>query len=175
MRALGHGGAFHLEGARGVTPTSPSSHSNGTERSARSTAAGANHAGAEGENEDDARTAVASSPVGVRRAAKRDDDDDMGENGGGPFASRSAEKSSRHTSAWDKILVVPSPTVSLAPQVPEWFAPAEPLGSHDPPSWGSFGVKSAHRSSPMPAVPPKPVRGDSSDSDEDWTGTKPAF
>jgi hypothetical protein len=179
MRALatGHGGAFHLEGARGVTPTSPSSPSNGTERSARSTAAGANHMGAEGEKEDDARTAVASSPVDVRQGAKRDDDDDMGESGGGPFASRSAEKSSRHTSAWGKILVVPSPTVSLAPQVPEWLTPAEPLGSDDPPSWGGFGVKSALRSSPVPAVPPKPVRGDSSESDGDeiWAKAKSAF
>jgi hypothetical protein len=63
----------------------------------------------------------------------------------------------------------PSPTVSLrlAPQVPEWGIPVDPLESHDPPSWYKFDVGSVRRSSPVPAVPPKPVRDDSSDPDGD--------
>jgi hypothetical protein len=147
--ATGQGaGAFHLEGARGATPTSPSSTSNGTERSARSTAdvAKASNGGAEGENEDDdAKTAVAISPVEVRRGAKRD------------------EESSRPTSAWGKILVVPSPTISLAPHVQEWGTHVDPLEAHDPSLRSTFGMDS-RRSSAVPA-PAKPVRGDQSDSD----------
>ena len=159
--ATGQGaGAFRLEGARGATPTSPSSTSNGTERSARSTAdvAKANNTGAEGENEDDdATTAVALSPLEVRRGAKRDE-------------------TSRCTSAWGKILVVPSPTISLAHHVHEWGTPADPLEAHDPSLQSTFAVKSPRRSSAVPA-PVKPVRGDSSDSDsdEDWARTRTSF
>jgi len=159
--ATGQGaGAFRLEGARGATPTSPSSTSNGTERSARSTAdvAKASNTGVVGENEDDdAKTAVALSPVEVRRGAKQ-------------------EETSRHTSAWGKILVVPSPTVSLAPHVQEWGTPADPLEAHNPLLRSMFGVKSPRRSSAVPA-PAKSVRSDlsDSDSDEDWARSKTAF
>lgn len=153
--ATGQGaGAFHLEGARGATPTSPSSTSNGTERSARSTAdvAKASNAGAEGENEDDdAKTAVTLSPVEVRRGAKRD------------------EESPRPTSAWGKILIVPSPTVSLAPHMQEWDTVTQLLEAHDPSQRSTFGMMSPRRASAVPA-PAKLVRGDLSDSDgdEDW-------
>ena len=159
--ATGQGaGAFHLEGARGATPTSPSSTSNGTKRSARSTAdvAKASNAGAEGLNEDDdAKTAVALSPVEVRRGAKRE------------------EESSRPTSAWGKILVVPSPTVSLAHHVQEWGTPADPLDAHDPSLRPTFGLKPPRRASAVPTL--VMPRDDSSDSDgdEDWARTRTAF
>ena len=168
MRAVATGqgaGAFHLEGARGATPTSPSSTSNGTERSARPTAdvAKASNTCAEGENDDDdARTAVALSPVEVRRGARRE------------------EETSRPTSAWGKILVVPSPTVSLAHHVQEWGTPADPLEAQDPSLRSTFGMKPPHRFSAVPA-PAKPVKddlsdsGSDSDSDEDWARTKTAF
>lgn len=186
MRAIATGqGALHLHGAKGgVTPTSlassPSATSNGTERSARSTAALANSSGAEGENEDDAETAVALSPVEVRRGVKREDDEGQSGWGGGvgSFVSRSTEeKSSRPTSAWGKILVVPSPTISLPPPVPEWD---DPPSDPEPPSWG-FGrakssVKSVRRANPVPP-PPMFVGDDVEDSDGevDWARTKPAF
>jgi len=160
--ATGQGaGVFRFEGARGATPTSPSSTSNGTERSARSTAdvAKASNTGAEGENDDDdAKTAVALSPVEVRGGAKRE------------------EGTTRHTSAWGKILVVPSPTVSLAHHVQEWGTPADPLEAHNPPLRSMICVNSPRRSSAVPA-PAKPVRGDlsDSDSDEDWGRTRTTF
>jgi hypothetical protein len=144
--ATGQGaGAFHLEGARGTTPTSPST-SNGTDRSARSTAgvAKGNNAGPEGVD-DDAKAAAVFSPMEVRRGAKGE------------------EESSRPTSAWGKILVVPSPTVSLAPHVQEWGTPLE---AHDPSLWPNFGMSSPRRASAMPAAA-RPVRGDLSDSDGD--------
>ena len=116
----GHG-VFTSDGAEGVSPTQPSLSDGTTEWGARSTAAGAsvaNYMGAEGENEDDAKTAVAASPVDVRRGAKGRD----GAGGGffaSPFEVRSTaaatERSPRTSSAWGKILVVPSPTVSHPP------------------------------------------------------------
>lgn len=159
-------GALHLEGARGTTPTSPST-SNGTEWSARLTAAVANNTSALGGKEGAAKTALAASPVDVaRRAAKGDDD--ASERGVDFVATRSSEKSSRPTSAWGKILVVPSPTVSHPPQAPEWGTPTNPLKScHDPlPSWGQWGKVSAKppRYSPVPAAP-EAVESDLSDSD----------
>ena len=139
--STGHS-VFASEGAKGETPTRPSPSNNGTiGRGARSTAT-ASYMGAEGENEDDAKTAVAASPVDVRRGAK-------GRHGaGGGFASslevRSAtERSSRPSSAWGKILVVPSPTVSHPPHSLAWGTPAAPSEPHDPPSgplsmvWGT--------------------------------------
>jgi hypothetical protein len=129
---------FASEGAKGVSPTQPSLSDGTTERGARSTTAGAavaNYMGAEGENEDDAKTAVAASPVDVRRGAKGRDGA-----GGGFFASpvevrsaaATAERSSRPSSAWGKILVVPSPTVSHPPHSPAWGIPADSLEFHDP-------------------------------------------
>jgi hypothetical protein len=129
---------FASEGAKGVSPTPPSLSDGTTERGARSTTAGAavaNYMGAEGENEDDAKTAVAASPVDVRRGAKGRDGA-----GGGFFASpvevrsvaAAAERSSRPSSAWGKILVVPSPTVSHPPHSPAWGIPADSLEFHDP-------------------------------------------
>jgi hypothetical protein len=118
-------GAHASEGAKGETPTEPSSPSNGTDRSARSTTAAvavANNVG--GENEEDARTAVASSPVDLKRSAWGRDD--AGGNGGGhivsPVEARPSERerSSRPNSAWGKILVVPSPTVSHSPSSSIW-------------------------------------------------------
>ena len=139
--STGHS-VFASEGAKGETPTRPSP-SNGTiGRGARSTTT-ASYMGAEGENEDDAKTAVAASPVDVRRGTKGRD------SAGGGFASslevRSAtERSSRPSSAWGKILVVPSPTVSHPPHSLAWGTPAAPSEPHDPPSgplvWGSLGV-----------------------------------
>jgi hypothetical protein len=171
MRAIKTGqGAFHLEGARGATPTG-SSTSNGTERSARrSTASVANNTGPEGENSDNAKTAVAVSPVDVpRRGAMRDDD--MSERGVDlTVGSRSSEKSSRPTSAWGKILVVPSPTVSHPSQAPVWGAasnPVEPRG--DLPLWGranNVNTKPPHYSGFF-ATRPDPVEDDLSDSDRD--------
>jgi len=157
-------GAFHLGGARGATPTSPST-SNGTEWSARLTAAVANNTGALGRKEGAAKTAVGASPVVVaRRAARRDE---TGERGVDFVAHQSSEKSSRPTSAWGKILVVPSPTVSHLPQAPEWGTPVDPLESlargHPPLSWGwSKANANPPRYSPVPA---KAVEGDLSDSD----------
>lgn len=131
--------AFASEGAKGDTP----SHSNGTDRSARSTSADvANNmsgvvGGAGGENEEDARTAVGSSPVDLKR----------GSWGGGDIASpvearpAERERSSRSNSAWGKILVVPSPTISHSPSSATWGT-ANPPESHDPPpadQWGPAG------------------------------------
>jgi len=170
MRAIktGHG-AFHLEGARRATPTSPST-SNGTERSARRSTAGlASNTGPEGENSDDAKTAVAVSPVDVpKRGAKRDDD--MSERGVDlTVGSRSSEKSSRPTSAWGKILVVPSPTASHPSQAPVWGAASNPVESRgDLPLLGRANVnaKPPHYSGLFSARP-KLVEGDLSDEDGD--------
>jgi hypothetical protein len=169
--AAGHS-AFASEGAKGETPTKPSP-SNGTERSARSTAAVANNVGAEGEN-DDLKTAVATSPVDIRRG-------EMGRDSG-LFEVRSAtsERSSRPSSAWGKILVVPSPTVSRSPQSPAWSTAPEPPVSHAPhsPAWSTAdrpespdpsawpGRKSGWIDAPRPSPSPaNPVGGDPSVSD----------
>ena len=168
MRAIETGqGAFHLGGARGATPTSPST-SNGTEWSARLTAAVANNTGALCA----AKTAVGAPPVNVaRRAAKRDDE--TSERGVDFVARQSSEKSSRPTSAWGKILVVPSPTVSHPPQVPEWGTPADPSESltlvrdDSPLSWS---WSKANANPPRYSPAPKAVGGDLSDSDSDGGG-----
>lgn len=159
MRAIEAGqGAFHLGGARGATPTSPST-SNGTEWSARLTAAVVNNTGALGGKEGAAKAAVGASPVDVaRRAARRDDE--TSERGVDFLARQSSEKSSRPTSAWGKILVVPSPTVSHPPHAPEWGTPADPILS-----WGwAKASASPPRYSPVPATP-KAVGGELSVSD----------
>jgi hypothetical protein len=163
--AAGLNSASPRAGARGDTPTSPSTSSNRTtERSARPSAAVADNVGAEGgeENDDDAKTAVATSPVDVRRVAK-------GEKSPWPVVGAppspgpnavlpSAEKPFlRPTSAWGKILVVPSPTLSLAPNSPVWDDEGRPRRHR---------IASARRPSPPP-VPPKAVTGGLSDSDGD--------
>jgi hypothetical protein len=133
----GHG-VFASEGAKGVSLTQPSLSDGTTERGA----AVANYMGAEGENEDDAKTAVAASPVDMRRGAKGRDGA-----GGGFFASpvevrstaAATERSPRPSSAWGKILVVPSPTVShplhasgtpaYPPEFYDWGMPSKPANS----------------------------------------------
>lgn len=174
-----------MEGANlkgGETPASQSGSttaSNGTGRSARSAiAAGANDAGEKvggetSEDEEDASTAVALSPVdgAVRRRANlkgQDTSSGAGEND----SVRSAEKTSRPTSvtsAWGKILVVPSPTLSHAPHSPQaWGIPADVVEPpHQQPVWTGWGRpsgKSPRRSSPPP-VPPKPFGSQVWDSD----------
>ncbi|KAH9965494.1 hypothetical protein BC827DRAFT_1320245 [Russula dissimulans] len=181
----------------GETPTSPSGSTtvsnNGTGQSARSTmAAGANDASEkvgsgdggqnrEEEEDEDAETAVALSPVDgvVRRRANLNlkgegEVTGPGENG----IVRSAEKSSRPargTSAWGKILVVPSPTLSHAPHSPQaWGLPTdadEP--PHEEPGWltrarvKKVKRKSAPRHSSPPPLPPKPFGGQLQDSGGD--------
>ena len=135
--AAGRHGAFTTEGAKGETPTEPSSVSNGTERSARSTTAAVanNMGGVGGENEEDARTAVASSPVDLKRGSwGRDDAGGVGDFIASPVEARPSERerSSRPNSAWGKILVIPSPTVSHSPSS-SLGAPANRPESHDPP------------------------------------------
>jgi hypothetical protein len=65
------------------------------------------------EDEDDVKTAVSLSPLDVRR-----------KDGAltSPVPIRPAEERPRPaaTSAWDKILVVPSPTLSVQPHLPTW-------------------------------------------------------
>ncbi|KAI0002240.1 hypothetical protein BJV74DRAFT_818012 [Russula compacta] len=161
MRALATGlGAFPREGATGEAPTSPST-SSGTEWRTRSRTAVA--------NEDDGETAVAASPVDVRRGVSKEDD--TGESGVGPPTSpvvvRHAEKPSRPSSAWGKILVVPSPTLSVPPHSPVWGTCADPLESHNPSAWRRLRVKSVRSPDPV-VVPSKPIGGDQSDSDVGW-------
>lgn len=182
----------------GETPTSPSGSTtvsnNGTGQSARLTmAAGANDAGEKvgsgdgGENgegegeeeEEDAKTAVALSPVDgfVRRRANSNlkgegEEIGPGENGSVRFAEKSSRPTSS-TSAWGKILIVPSPTLSHAPHSPQaWGLPDDA----DEPPHGSSGWrraqarkalrKSAARRSSPPPLPPKPF-GPLQDSDGD--------
>lgn len=169
MRALATGlGAFSPKGATRETPTSPSTCSR-TERSARSRTAVTDNVGAEGVNEDDAETAVAASPVDMRRGGSKEDD--TGESGVGPPTSpvvvRHAEKPSRPSSAWGKILVVPSPTLSISPHSPVWGTGADPLETHNPSAWHRLRVKSARPPDPV-VVLGKPVGGDQSDSDGGW-------
>jgi len=172
-----------MEGAnlKGETSTSPSGSttaSNGTgPPSARSTmAAGAkaNDAGENVEEEEDAKTAVALSPIDGavrRRAAKLNlKGDNTGAIAGENVSVRSSSRPTSVTSAWGKILVVPSPTLSHAPQSPQaWGLPAD---ADEPPheqpgwgvQWGGRGGKSPGRPSPPP-VPPKPFGGQVWDSD----------
>lgn len=152
--AAGRHGAFAPEGAKGETLTKPSL-SNGTDCSARTaTAAVANNmGGVGGENEEDARTAVASSPVDLKRASWGRDDAGGGGGGGGYIASpvearpSEIERSSRPSSAWGKILVVPSPTVSHSPSSSIWGT-ADPPEPHDPPpAWPGARAPSGWRGS----------------------------
>jgi hypothetical protein len=149
--AAGRHGAFASEGARGAAPPKLSL-SNGTDRSARSTTAvvANNNMGdgvGGGENEEDATTAVASSPVNLKRAPWGRDD--AGGAGAGFIANpdearpSERERSSRPNSAWGKILVVPSPTVSHSPSSSTWGT-ADPPESHDPPprAWPNGRVPS---------------------------------
>jgi len=159
--AAGRHGAFASEGAKGEAPTKPSL-SNGTDQSAGA------------ENEEDARTAVASSPVELKRSSwGRDYAGDGG--GGGYIASpvearpSERERSSRPNSAWGKILMVPSPTVSHSPSSSAWGT-ADPPESHDPPpAWpggrGSAGWRISARSLTPVLNTDEPVEGDPSDPD----------
>jgi hypothetical protein len=127
------------------SPKGESLTSRSTERSPGSKAGG--------ESEDDSKTAVAASPVDVRLAAARRDDA-YADGGGSPTASpvavRPAEKPARPTSAWGKILVVPSPTLTVPPTSPVWGRNPDPLEFHDPSGWRRLRVKTAHSPSPEP-------------------------
>jgi len=144
----GHG-AFASEGAKGVSPTHPSPSNGTTERGAGSTApaAAANYMGAEGENEDDAKTAVAASPVDVRRGVNGRDNEGFSFFTI-PSEARSAavatERSSRPSSAWGKILVVPSPTVSHPPQPLTWRPTFDPTQCFNPPARSMPGKPVCH-------------------------------
>jgi hypothetical protein len=171
--AAGRHGAFASEGAKGEAPTKLSL-SNGTDRSARSTTAVvANNMGdgVGGENEEDATTAVASSPVDLKRAPWGRD---VAGGGAGHIVASPVEaqpsereRSSRPNSAWGKILVVPSPTVSHSPSSSTWGT-ADPPESHDPPprAWPGGRVSSGWggsvRRSTMVLDTDKPVEGDPS-------------
>lgn len=137
-------------------PSSPSSASGSESGSTGSTAAfsaakynyKATAAEAEDDDDDDGKTAVAISPVEVRRAA--------GKKGGAvgqmasPVPIRPAERPvARPTSAWGKILVVPSPTLSVQPHAPAWGTGVDRHHeSHDPSAWRRLRVKTTRRSSP---------------------------
>ncbi len=172
--AAGHdAGPFVSEGAKGETPTEPSL-SNGADRSARSAAAAVanNVSGVGGENEEDANTAVGSSPVDMKRDVWGRDG--AGGGGGGHIASpveiRSSERerSSRPSSASGKILVVPSPTVSHSPSSSAWGT-ADPPESHDPPpAWPNGRALGGWVSArvPIPVLNTgTPVKDDPLDSD----------
>jgi hypothetical protein len=108
--AAGRHGAFAPEGAKGDETLTKPPLSNGTDRSARSTTAAVanNMGGVGGENEEDATTAVASSPVDLKRAPWGRDD--AGGGGGGHIASlvearpSERERPSLPNSAWGTIL-----------------------------------------------------------------------
>jgi hypothetical protein len=171
--AAGRHGAFAPEGAKGEALTKPSL-SNGTDWSARTaTAAVANNmSGVGGENDEDARTAVASSPVDMKRASWGRVDAGGGGAGGhiaSPVESRPSERSSRPNSAWGKILVVPSPTVSHSPSSSIWGT-ADPPETHDPPPAWPGGRMSSGWGASTRRLPPllntdKPVEADPSLSD----------
>jgi len=134
-------------GAKCETPTKPSL-TNGTNRSARSATAAvaSNMSGVGDENEEDASTAVGSSPVDMKRSGWGRDD--AGGSVGGHVASpvevRPPERSSRPTSsAWGKILVVPSPTISHSPTSLSAWDTAHRPESHDPPPAGLNGRASS--------------------------------
>lgn len=157
--AAGRHGAFASEGAKGETPSEPSSLSNGTDRSARSTTAPVanNMGGVGGENEEDARTAVASSPLDLKRSSwGRDDAGGVGDVGSHIASSVDArpserDRSSRPNSAWGKILVIPSPTVSHSPSSSTWGT-ADPPESHDPPPAMPSGRVSSGRVGSVPRI-----------------------
>ncbi|KAI0250015.1 hypothetical protein BJV78DRAFT_615771 [Lactifluus subvellereus] len=110
---------------------------------------------AEAESEEDAKAGPPeASPVDVRRANwTRRQKDPPADGGGSPVASpvavQPADKSGRASSAWGKILVVPSPTLTVrSPHSPVWGSSTDPMESHDPFAWSTRRVKSARRSSP---------------------------
>ena len=119
--------------------------SRSTERSAGSRA--------EAESEEDAKTPVKTSSVDVGRAnVMRRTAYPPADDGGSPVASpvavQSADKPGRYSSAWDKILVVPSPTLPVPTHSPVWGSNTDPLESHHPSGWRTLGMKPAPRSSP---------------------------
>jgi hypothetical protein len=160
MLAAANGTCPPLDSAEGESLTNRST----TEPSLGSKASG-------GESEDESKTAVSASPVDVRRAAaKRVGDPLAAESGDGPLASPVAvhlgEKPARtNNSAWGKILVVPSPTLTVPPHSPAWGNNGDPMDSHDPSAWRRLRAISVRGSSPEP-VRIKTTRRDSSGSDE---------
>jgi len=99
---------------------------------------------AKDDQDEDAKTAVSLSPVDVRR-----------KDGApvSPVSIRPAQERSRPaaTSAWDKILVVPSPTLSVHPPLPTWggtWGAGSQESYHGPNQWWRPQVKTADLSSP---------------------------
>ncbi|KAI9441607.1 hypothetical protein H4582DRAFT_1875018 [Lactarius indigo] len=143
-------------GARGKAEASSISPSSSrSESSASSTAAFAakyNYkvddaaAEVEDDDDDDATTAVAISPMDMRRPGK---DSTVGKLAN-PVPIRAAERPvSGPTSTWGKVLVVPSPTLSVQPYLPVWGADAgRHHESHDPSAWRRLRVKTSRHSSP---------------------------
>ncbi|KAH9174988.1 hypothetical protein EDB89DRAFT_1949030 [Lactarius sanguifluus] len=150
--------AIAAASARGkVEAPSNSSSSSGSESSTGSTAAFAakynykvDDAAAEVEDDDDdddddATTAVAISPMDMRRPGK---DGAVGQLAN-PVPIRPAERLARTTSGWGKILVVPSPTHSVQPHLPGWGPDSgHHHESHDPSAWRRLRVNSSRRSGP---------------------------
>ena len=139
--------AYHPDSRpKGEAPSSRISESSTGSTAASAAKSNLNAAVADGEDDDDddSKTAVALSPVEVRRAGKK-----VG--AVGPL--RSPVTADRPiggpTSAWGKILVVPSPTLSVQPHSPPW---GNGTGfhheSHDPSAGQRPRVKITRRTSP---------------------------
>ncbi|KAH9006203.1 hypothetical protein EDB86DRAFT_696041 [Lactarius hatsudake] len=99
------------------------------------------------DDDDDATTAVAISPMDMRRPGK---DGAVGQLAN-PVPIRPAERlASKANSGWGKILVVPSPTLSVQPHLPGWGPDSgHHHESHDPSAWRRLRVKTSRRSSPV--------------------------
>ncbi|KAH9014814.1 hypothetical protein EDB83DRAFT_2440962 [Lactarius deliciosus] len=98
----------------------------------------------EDDDDDDATTAVAISPMDMRRPGKGGAVGQLAN----PVPIRPAERSAS-MSTWGKILVVPSPTLSVQPHLPGWGPDSGPHHeSHDPSAWRRLRVKTSRRSSP---------------------------
>jgi hypothetical protein len=122
-------------------------------------ASAAKYNAVDGEDDDDSKTAVALSPVDVRRAGKKEESGQLLS----PVPNRPAEtrRPPGATSAWGKILVVPSPTLSVQPHLPAWgTGTGFHHESHDPSAWRRLRVKTTRCSSAESGV-----AGDGSDSD----------
>jgi hypothetical protein len=112
----------------------------------------------EDDDDDDSKTAVALSPVEVRRAGRK------GVVGPLPSPVPAERPLAGPTSAWGKILVVPSPTLSVQPHLPGTGTGFHDE-SHDPSAWRRLRVKTTRR--PSPESVRFGVAGDGL-SDEDW-------
>ncbi|KAH8996894.1 hypothetical protein EDB92DRAFT_1842645 [Lactarius akahatsu] len=141
--------AASARGKAEAPSNSPSS--SGSESSTGSTAAFAakynyklDDAAAEVEDDDDATTAVAISPMDMRRPGK---DGGVGQLAN-PVPIRPAERSASRAT-WGKILVVPSPTHSVQPHLPGWGPDSgHHHESHDPSAWRRLRVKTSRRFNP---------------------------